>query len=243
MELLFSAIQSHFAGLTVEDTKSCRGNFVTMKQAGRSIRGEDYHHRMGTPDDWAAVDPITRFHEWLRQAEASEPNDPNAAALATSTANGVPSVRMILVKRVDERGCCFFTNAKSEKGRELADNPRAALCFHWKSLRRQVRVIGTVTELENSEVDAYFHSRSRNSQMSAAVSAQSRPLGSREELVSKIAAFAERHPGDIPRPPHWGGYCVSVDRIEFWMDGADRLHDRVLFARAGDGWTRTRLFP
>jgi pyridoxamine 5'-phosphate oxidase len=198
---------------------------------------------MNALDDWAAVDPIARFHEWLRQAEDTEPNDPNGAALATSTANGEPSVRMVLVKRVDERGFCFFTNAESEKGVELAENPRAALCFHWKSLRRQVRVAGTVTGLESSEVEAYFHSRSRKSQIGAAVSAQSRPLRSREELVDKVKHFAEQHLGEIPRPLHWQGYCVFAERIEFWMDGADRLHDRLLFTRAGDGWSRTRLYP
>jgi pyridoxamine 5'-phosphate oxidase len=198
---------------------------------------------MSAFDEWTAGDPIARFREWLRQAEDSEPNDPNAAALATSTADGEPSVRMILVKRADERGFCFFTNAESEKGSQLAENPRAALCFHWKTLRRQVRVSGTVTELENDEVDAYFHSRSRASQIGAAVSAQSRSLESREELVDKVNAFAEQHPGEIPRPPHWRGYCVFAERIEFWMDGADRLHDRVLFTRDGVGWSQTRLYP
>ena len=194
-------------------------------------------------NDWARVDPIERFREWLREAEASEPNDPNAAALATSTPNGEPSVRMVLVKRVDERGFCFFTNAESQKGSQLAENPRAALCFHWKTLRRQVRVAGPVTELEGGEVDAYFHSRSRKSQISAAVSAQSRPLRSREELVEKVKAFAEQHPGEIPRPPYWRGYCVSAERIEFWMDGPDRLHDRILFTPTGSGWEQTRLYP
>jgi len=152
-------------------------------------------------------------------------------------------VRMILVKRVDERGFCFFTNAESEKGVLLAENPRAALCFHWKSLRRQVRVAGTVTELESGEVDAYFQSRSRKSQISAAVSAQSRPLGSRDELVDKVNAFAAQHPGEIPRPPHWRGYCVFPARIEFWINGADRLHDRVLFTRVGKEWESVRLYP
>jgi pyridoxamine 5'-phosphate oxidase len=198
---------------------------------------------MNLRDDWDTVDPIERFREWLYEAEAGEPNDPNAAVLATSTSDGVPSARMILVKRVDERGFCFFTNSESQKGGELAANPRAALCFHWKALRRQVRVTGQVTELESSEVDAYFHSRSRNSQISAAVSAQSRPFPSRDELVAKVKAFAEQHPGEIPRPPHWRGYCVSAERIEFWMDGPDRLHDRVLFTRSGEDWTQTRLYP
>ena len=198
---------------------------------------------MSGEEEWAQVNPIERFHEWLRQAEASEPNDPNAAALATSAANGEPSVRMVLVKRVDERGFCFFTNVESPKGVQLAENPRAALCFHWKTLRRQVRVTGQVTELRDSAVDAYFYTRSRNSQISAAISAQSRPLRSRQELVEKVKAFAEQHPGEIPRPPHWRGYCVSAERIEFWMDGADRLHDRILFTRSGNAWRWIRLYP
>jgi pyridoxamine 5'-phosphate oxidase len=194
-------------------------------------------------DEWGEVDPIAQFHEWLREAEDSEPNDANAAALATATASGVPSVRMVLVKRVDARGFCFFTNAESQKGSQLAENPRSALCFHWKTLRRQIRVSGAVTELESSEIDAYFHSRSRKSQIGAAVSAQSRPLRSREELVAKVNAFAEQHSGEIPRPPHWRGYCVFAERIEFWMNGADRLHDRLLFTRNGAEWSRTRLYP
>jgi pyridoxamine 5'-phosphate oxidase len=198
---------------------------------------------MSGEEEWTQVNPIERFHEWLRQAKASEPNDPNAAALATSTANGEPSVRTILVKRVDERGFCFFTNSGSQKGKELAENPRAALCFHWKTLRRQVRVRGRVTELTDSEVDAYFHSRSRNSQIGAAVSAQSRPLWSREELVEKVKAFAEQHPGEIPRPSHWRGYCVSAERIEFWMNGPDRLHERILFTHCRNAWEWTRLYP
>jgi pyridoxamine 5'-phosphate oxidase len=197
---------------------------------------------MGTLDDWA-VDPIARFHEWLLHAEAGEPNDPNAAALATSTSDGEPSVRMVLVKAVDERGFCFFTNAESEKGVQLAENPRAALCFHWKSLRRQVRVAGTVTELNSNEVDTYFHSRSRNSQISAAVSAQSHPLPSREELDRRVKAFAALHPAEIPRPSYWRGYRIDPARIEFWMDGPDRLHDRILFIRADKTWAQTRLYP
>jgi pyridoxamine 5'-phosphate oxidase len=198
---------------------------------------------MGSEISWELADPIDIFHRWLREAESSEPNDPNAAALATSTANGQPSVRMVLVKRADRRGFCFFTNAESQKGLELADNPRAALCFHWKSLRRQVRVEGPVTELEDADVDSYFHSRSRGSQLGAAVSQQSRPLASREELVGAARAFAEAYPGEVPRPPYWRGYCVSAERIEFWMDGPDRLHDRMLFTRDERGWVRTRLHP
>jgi pyridoxamine 5'-phosphate oxidase len=198
---------------------------------------------MSDMNDWESVDPISKFREWLRQAEGTEPNDANAAALATSTTEVGPTVRMVLVKRVDERGFCFFTNAESQKGRQLAENPRAALCFHWKTLRRQVRVTGQVTTLESSEVDAYFYSRSRNSQIGAAVSEQSRPLGSQEELADKVKAFAGQNKGQVPRPPHWRGYCVSAEQIEFWMDGADRLHDRMLFTREDGRWSATRLYP
>ena len=188
-------------------------------------------------------DPLAQFDAWLKQAEESEPNDPNAAALATSTAAGEPSVRMVLVKRIGEHRFCFFTNAESKKGRQLAENPRAALCLHWKSLRRQVRVEGLVTELDADDVDAYFHSRSRMSQVGAAVSDQSRPLESREVLEARAAAFAEAHPGEVPRPDYWRGYRLDPERIEFWIDGAHRLHDRFLFTRKAAGWSRVRLYP
>lgn len=183
------------------------------------------------------------FDAWLKEAEESEPNDANAAALATSTADGLPSVRMVLAKRVGDRRFCFFTNAESKKGRQLTENPKAALCFHWKTLRRQVRVEGTVSELEPSAVDAYFHSRSRASQIGAAVSDQSRILASREELEEKVREFGEAHPGKIPRPEYWRGFCLSPEQIEFWIDGADRLHDRFLFTRDGGGWEQVRLYP
>jgi pyridoxamine 5'-phosphate oxidase len=190
-----------------------------------------------------AEDPLALFHLWLREAEKSEPNDPNAAALATATADGDPSVRMVLMKRADERGFCFFTNAESRKGVQLHENPRAAMCFHWKTLRRQVRVAGNVTELEAADVDAYFHSRSRTSQVGAAVSRQSRPLASREELEAKVRRFAEEHPGEVPRPAYWKGYCLYPERIEFWLDGPDRLHDRFLFTREAGDWKQIRLYP
>jgi len=198
---------------------------------------------MGDAISQDAADPLKLFHQWLREAEASEPSDANAAALATSTASGIPSVRMVLIKHADERGFCFFTNAESRKGRELAENPVGALCFHWKSLRRQVRVEGRVSELETAEVEAYFHTRSRLSQIGAAVSEQSRPLASRDELLERVNRFATQHPGEVPLPMHWRGYCLSVERIEFWIHGADRLHDRMLFAAAEGGWEKTRLYP
>src|SRR5580692_3739740 len=198
---------------------------------------------MNDPNHQEYGDPLELFRLWFQEAERSEPNDPNAAALATSTLTGQPSVRMVLVKRADERGFCFFTNAESRKGRELQTNPTAALCFYWKTLGRQVRVEGRVTEMEAADVDAYFHSRSRNSQIGAAVSQQSRPLASREELEAHFRRFAQEYPGEVPRPPHWCGFCVHAGRIEFWQHGADRLHDRFLFTRESGAWNRTRLYP
>jgi pyridoxamine 5'-phosphate oxidase len=189
------------------------------------------------------ADPIELFGLWMKEAEASEPNDANAAALATSTPEGRPSVRIILVKRADERGFCFFTNVESKKGKQLQSNPRAALCFHWKSLRRQVRVDGPVTEMEAADVDEYFHSRARMSQIGAAVSQQSRPLGSREELEAQVKKFAADHPAEVPRPPYWRGFCVLPEQIEFWMDGENRLHNRFLFTRQAGKWKSTRLYP
>lgn len=189
------------------------------------------------------TDPVAVFREWLREAEASEMNDANAAALATATAQGTPSVRMVLVKQVDDRGFCFYTNADSRKGRELATNPRAALCFHWKSLRRQVRVEGQVVELPASDADAYFHSRARESQLGSAVSLQSRPLESREQLEEMVREFGASHPGEVPRPAHWKGYGVRPERVELWIDGDHRLHDRFLFVREGEKWVKSRVFP
>ncbi len=190
-----------------------------------------------------AKDPIKLFGEWMLEAEKTEPNDPNAVALATATPDGFPSVRMVLMKHMDEKGFCFFTNAESEKGIQLAANPRAAMCFHWKTLRRQVRVVGPVTELSAPDVDEYFHSRSRRSQLGAAVSDQSRPLRSREELEERVRIFAEQHPGEVPRPEYWRGYCLRPERMEFWIDGTDRLHDRFLFHAGEHDWTCHRLFP
>lgn len=188
-------------------------------------------------------DPIELFCLWLKEAEATEPNDANAAALATATPQGAPSVRMVLVKRADWRGFCFYTNQESKKGLQLQANPQAALCFHWKSLRRQVRVEGPVTEMEAADVDAYFHSRSRNSQIGASVSDQSRPLESREVLEARFQGFAQQYPGEVPRPPYWRGFCLNAELIEFWINGESRLHDRLLFIRDGGEWRSTRLYP
>lgn len=188
-------------------------------------------------------DPLEWFDTWLKQAEESEPNDPNAAALATATRDGAPSVRMVLAKRIGPHRFCFFTNAESRKGLELADNPRAALCFHWKTLRRQVRVEGGVSALGKRDVDRYFHSRPRASQIGATVSDQSRVLASREDLEERVRIFGEQHPGEIPRPSFWQGFYLSAEHIEFWIDGANRLHDRFLFTRRGHLWQKARLYP
>src|SRR5580700_4765913 len=188
-----------------------RRMLIRMKESVSASRvvidanASGYHRTMNDLNPQEYGDPFELFRLWLQEAERSEPNDPNAAALATSTLAGRPSVRMVLVKRADERGFCFFTNAESRKGTELEANPHAALCFHWKTLERQVRVEGRVTQMEAADVDAYFHSRSRNSQIGAAVSQQSRPLGTRAELEARFQKFAAEHPGEIPRPPYWCG--------------------------------------
>jgi pyridoxamine 5'-phosphate oxidase len=188
-------------------------------------------------------DPIALFRRWLDDATLTEPNDPNAMSLATATASGLPSVRIVLMKRLDDQGFAFYTNAESQKGHELLENQHAALCFHWKSKRRQIRIEGSVRLLSPEDADEYFHSRSRKSQISAAISQQSRPLASRDELERKAQAYAEQFPGVIPRPDYWRGFVVAPQRIEFWEDGEHRLHNRVVFTRSGDDWTKERLYP
>jgi pyridoxamine 5'-phosphate oxidase len=191
----------------------------------------------------AGSDPIATFRAWMKDAEAKEWNDPNAAALATASRDGMPSVRIVLMKRLDEQGFAFYTNAESQKGVELTENPRAAMCFHWKSLRRQVRISGTVKELPAEDADAYFHSRTRLSQLAAVASAQSRVLESREALEAQVRELGKEFPGEIPRPEYWKGYVLRPESIEFWQDGAGRMHDRFLFVRTEDGWRMDRLFP
>lgn len=191
-------------------------------------------------------DPFEVFGEWLDEARASEPNDPNAMALATVDADGLPDVRMVLLNGLDARGFVFFTNLGSAKGRELAGQPKAGLLFHWKSLRRQVRVRGPVERVSDAEADAYHATRPRQSRIGAWASKQSRPLASRAELEQAVAEreaeFGDREP---PRPEWWSGFRIVPSAIEFWRDGAFRLHDRALFTREGPGgaWTRTRLYP
>ena len=190
-----------------------------------------------------AVDPFPCFAAWYAEARASEPNDPDAMSLGTATPQGAPSVRMVLLKDVRDGAFVFYTNAESRKGEELRANPQAALCMHWKSLRRQVRVEGRATEVSAQEADDYFHSRSRQSHIGAVASAQSRPLASRALLEAGAADIAQRYPGEVPRPPHWTGFAVRAERIEFWRDGPHRLHDRMLYTRTEAGWTRQRLYP
>ena len=185
-------------------------------------------------------DPLVRFGLWLAEAEAAEPNDPNAMTLATADAAGIPSARMVLLKGVDAGGFVFYTNLESHKGRDLAENPHAALIFHWKSLRRQVRV----EPVTGAEADAYFASRHRSSRIGAWASDQSRTLDGRFELEKRVAVFAAKFGiGDVPRPSHWSGYRVIPNAIEFWEDRPFRLHDRLLFERDGDSWTTRKLFP
>lgn len=192
-------------------------------------------------------DPIALFEAWLAEATKKEVNDPTAVALATADADGVPNVRMVLLKAVDKAGFVFYTNLESIKGGELAANPNAALCFHWKSLRRQVRVQGPASLVPDAEADAYFASRPRDSQIGAWASRQSRPLEGRFELEGAIARTAARFGiGRIERPAHWSGYRLTPRRVEFWRERAFRLHDRLVFAReAGEGtrWSRRKLYP
>ena len=195
-------------------------------------------------DELNTRNPIDIFQEWLNEAEASEPNDPTAMSLATVDEAGNPSVRMVLLKGVDERGFAFYTNFESRKGQELLARPRAALCFHWKSLRKQVRIEGPVEIVSDAEADAYFHSRARVSQIGATASDQSRPLDRRTTLEARVAEIEARLAGaEVPRPPNWSGFRVMPQAIEFWKDGAYRLHDRILFRRQGLDWTTERLYP
>lgn len=189
-------------------------------------------------------DPISLFEDWLAQAVAAEVNDPHAMSLATVDAGGRPDVRVVLLKGIDARGFVFYTNSESLKGEQLKVQAQAALCFHWKSLRRQVRVRGEVSPVSDAQSDAYFASRARGSQIGAWASRQSRPVTDREALLKAAKIIEDKYEGqDIPRPPHWYGWRVAPDTIEFWQNGAFRLHDRIVFHSMASGWQSSRLSP
>jgi len=191
-------------------------------------------------------DPYELFQEWLADATKSEPNDPNAMSLATVDEEGLPDVRMVLLKDADERGFVFYTNYESQKGQEILATKKAAVVFHWKSLRRQIRVRGIVEQVSDAEADAYFASRPKQSQIGAWASQQSRPLEGRFALETSVALYATKYAlGSVPRPPQWSGFRIRPLAIEFWHDRPFRLHDRIVFRRTSPdgGWTKTRLYP
>ena len=205
---------------------------------------------MGGPQDDGGIapasDPFELFQSWMKEAEASEPGDANAMALATADGQGIPNVRMVLLKGADARGFVFYSNAESIKGGELAANSHAAINFHWKSLRKVVRAQGAVTPVSEAEADAYFATRPKDSQIGAWASPQSRPMEGRFVFEKRIAEYALKYGiGKVPRPPYWKGWRITPLRIEFWRDRAFRLHDRLVYARASDGepWRTERLFP
>ena len=191
----------------------------------------------------AGTDPFELFQTWFDEAVTAEINDPDAIALASVNADGMPSVRMVLLRQWSKDGFLFFTNYRSRKSGELLATGKAAFCMHWKSLRKQVRVTGQVGKATAAQSDAYFNSRGRGSQIGAWASAQSQPLGSRAELMAQVEAHDKRFPDAVTRPPHWGGFCLVPEEIEFWADGKHRLHDRFRFTRADSGWDIRRLNP
>lgn len=198
-----------------------------------------------TSGDFAAAqNPFSLFGDWMAEATQKEVNDPNAVALATVDADGLPNVRMVLLKDFDERGFVFYTNYESAKGTEILGARKAAMCFHWKTLRRQVRLRGPVEAVTDAEADAYFASRPRGSRIAAWASQQSRPLESKEALEQAVAHYTQEFgEGEVPRPPQWSGFRIIPDTIEFWHDRPFRLHERIVFARTMDGWQKVRLNP
>ena len=191
-------------------------------------------------------DPIELFKVWMDEAKKSEPNDPNALSLATSNKNNTPSVRMVLLKEFNQNGFVFYTNLNSQKGNELKENPNAAMCFHWKSLLRQIRISGTITQVEDSIADQYYNSRGYDSRIGAWASKQSKELKNRDELENSIKEFKQKFDdkNNVPRPNHWSGWNLSPIRIEFWLDGDSRIHERLNYTIDQSGnWTRSLLSP
>lgn len=197
-----------------------------------------------TGDFTEESEPLALFAAWLKDAEASEPNDPNAVALATVDEDGLPNVRMVLLKGFDARGFVFYTNFESRKGQEILGQKKAAMCFHWKSLRRQIRLRGEVEVVSDAEADEYYNSRPLGSRIGAWASQQSRPLEGRFALEKAVAEYTAKFAlGNVPRPPHWSGFRIIPRTIEFWHDRKFRLHDRIEFRREGDGWSKVRMYP
>tara|TARA_Y100001970_G_scaffold281043_1_gene391034 strand:- start:1591 stop:2223 length:633 start_codon:yes stop_codon:yes gene_type:complete len=191
------------------------------------------------------ANPIDLFKKWFAVAEKSEINDPNALSVATSNKNGVPSVRMVLLKGLSEKGFVFYTNFNSKKGKDLKENPQASMCFHWKSLRRQVRISGKVVQIEDKEADQYYNSRAYGSRIGAWASSQSQVMKNRNEFLDKIKFYEKKYPNqnDVPRPPHWSGWRVEPDNIEFWLEIKNRIHERMNYKKNNDKWTREILYP
>ena len=191
-------------------------------------------------------DPIQLFHEWMEEAKKTEPNDPNAVALATSNKNNIPSVRMVLLKDFNKDGFVFYTNLNSQKGNELKKNPYAAMCFHWKSLLRQIRISGKISKVSDEEADMYYNSRSYGSKIGAWASEQSSVLKTRDELYKSIEEYKKKYPDEnhVPRPKHWSGWCLNPDKIEFWLDGENRIHQRLKYERNNNrDWRKYLLSP
>ncbi|WP_280956437.1 pyridoxamine 5'-phosphate oxidase [Ciceribacter lividus] len=212
----------------------------------RSIRLNMSESKLTSGDFTEENEPFTLFGTWLKDAESSEINDPNAVALATVDEHGLPNVRMVLLKEFDTRGFVFYTNFESQKGREILGQKKAAMCFHWKSLRRQVRLRGEVEVVSDEEADIYYRSRPLGSRIGAWASKQSRPLESRFALEKAVAEYTARYAlGDVPRPPHWSGFRIRPVSIEFWHDRKFRLHDRIEFRRetVDSPWTKVRMYP
>jgi pyridoxamine 5'-phosphate oxidase len=202
------------------------------------------HSGLTIGESFSGTDPYALFEAWFQEATRLEVNDSNTMALATVDENGLPNVRMVLMQYFDSNGFVFFTNLTSAKGRELLASRKAAVCFHWKSLRRQVRIRGAVETVSEAEADAYFVSRPRGSRIGAWASQQSQRLESREALQQAVADVEARYAdADVPRPPHWSGFRIVPQEIEFWHDRPFRLHDRVIFTPQGEGWSLNRLYP